>query len=205
MELYITRHAETVWNLEGRLQGSMNSPLTKKGRIQSAQLGRRLAETAIDTVLTSPAERAMETARLIIGERKLPLQEVDALRELDMGMWEGRSIEELKRENEEALHRFLFDPYAKAAHGGENLLDLYERMLLAMEEIKRQYEGHTVLVVTHGVSQKMLLHPYSNRELADYVKNVRVLPQTNLCHIQIENGVERMLLYGDTSHYDIEL
>ena len=72
--LYFTRHGETVWNVENKICGVTDIPLTDKGRAQARALGRRLAAepTGITRILCSPLIRASETARLIAAETGLP-------------------------------------------------------------------------------------------------------------------------------------
>jgi len=65
MKLYITRHGTTEWNLEKRLQGWADSPLTEDGRNRAIKLGNSLKDIDFDMIYTSPQERALNTAKLI--------------------------------------------------------------------------------------------------------------------------------------------
>ena len=67
--LYLVRHAESVWNSERRVQGTcLEVPLSPAGREQADLLGRRLRQLSFGHVYCSPAERALETARIALGE-----------------------------------------------------------------------------------------------------------------------------------------
>lgn len=89
----LLRHGETTWNREGRLQGSLDAPLTQRGRVQAARQGailRRLR--ASGPVLCSPQGRARATAALA----GLPTPRIEPrLRELGLGAWEGWTLEEV--------------------------------------------------------------------------------------------------------------
>ena len=65
-KIYFTRHGETVWNVENKICGMTDSPLTEKGRAQARELGRKAsgpAASRIDEILYSPLSRAADTAR----------------------------------------------------------------------------------------------------------------------------------------------
>ena len=62
--VYFARHGETVWNVENKICGMTDSPLTEKGRAQAAQLGEAVKNSGIvlDEILYSPLSRAADTA-----------------------------------------------------------------------------------------------------------------------------------------------
>ena len=94
--LYITRHGETKWNLEGRFQGQQNSELTERGYRQANNLGQVIDEENIDLIISSPLRRARETAKAACGSRRIPIIILDSLKELSLGEWEGQKLNELK-------------------------------------------------------------------------------------------------------------
>ena len=72
MRLYIMRHGETAWNAQKKIQGVADIPLDGKGKELAKITGWALRDVDFDRVITSPLNRAKETARLVIGERKIP-------------------------------------------------------------------------------------------------------------------------------------
>jgi broad specificity phosphatase PhoE len=95
--LYLVRHGETDWNVEGRLLSFTDAPLNAVGEAQAAELGSVLASVAWERVLSSPLVRARRTAELILAASPAaPAIEVDErLREVDFGPYEGWSEAEL--------------------------------------------------------------------------------------------------------------
>ena len=75
-KIYFTRHGETVWNVENKICGMTDSPLTEKGRAQAAQLGEAVKNSGIvlDEILYSPLSRAADTAKAIAEKLGLELQ-----------------------------------------------------------------------------------------------------------------------------------
>ena len=83
--VYLTRHGQTVWNLDKRLQGSGNSELTDYGIEQTEQLKKRVDSIQLDVIYTSPLERAKKTANIIRGDRSIEIIEVDDFKEISFG------------------------------------------------------------------------------------------------------------------------
>ncbi|QLL15602.1 histidine phosphatase family protein [Pseudomonas chlororaphis] len=103
-------------------------------------------------LLSAPEQRARQTAALY-GPA---VETVPALRDCDMGHWQGLSIEYLHREQPEALQTWLADNHS-APHGGESVAQLCERVAAWLAALSEQ-PGH-VLAVTHPlVIRAALLH-----------------------------------------------
>ena len=83
MKIYLTRHGQTQWNKEKRFQGTMDSPLTEKGIADAKKLGIYLEKIPLDRIVVSPLKRAKDTANLIIGTRKIPIEVDGRLSEMN--------------------------------------------------------------------------------------------------------------------------
>ena len=156
--LYMLRHGETAWNTERRMQGSKNSDLTERGRLQARAMGRALkAELAHEpgptVFLRSPLGRVRETSEIIGQELGLaPDQWRDDPRlvELGYGDWEGFSWKEIEVTHPTALADWRADPHGFSPPGGETHFDLRRRSAAVLAEIAAS-QTRTV-VVGHGVS-----------------------------------------------------
>jgi broad specificity phosphatase PhoE len=138
MDLFLVRHGETQWNVDGRFCGHSNPPLTARGRDQARALFDSIGSEIFDRVVSSPSIRAVETARLAHGE---PVVDV-RLSELDFGDLEGLRWDECSLE----IRRGLGDYDNFQAPRGESVRELGERVLKALYDL-----GHgRHLVVTHG-------------------------------------------------------
>ena len=91
--VYFARHGETVWNVENKICGMTDSPLTEKGRAQAAQLGEAVKNSGIvlDEILYSPLSRAADTALAVAAATGLPARVEPRLREQCFGRFEGTS------------------------------------------------------------------------------------------------------------------
>jgi uncharacterized phosphatase len=139
--LSIVRHGQTDWNLHKRIQGSTDIPLNSTGRAEAAETGVRLRERSWDAVVTSPLQRAEETARIIAGELGLPRpQVIPGITERHHGEIEGLTFAE----------RQATFPDGVAVPGLESRQDVLDRVLPALGAVAAEHPGQSVLVVSHG-------------------------------------------------------
>ena len=150
--LIIVRHAETEANVMQVWQGSLDAPLTARGRLQTGATAVRVAELArlypIDHFVVSPLPRARSTAAAIADELGMQPDVRDDLREFDLGAWEGRTFQDL-RDSERLWERWEADP-SFAPPDGESPMSFGNRAEQAFWDIARHHPGATILAVTHG-------------------------------------------------------
>ncbi|NDI35375.1 histidine phosphatase family protein [Chengkuizengella sediminis] len=199
-KLYITRHGQTEWNLEKRMQGHKDSPLTSLGIQQAEWLGESLNETAIDIIYTSSSGRTRETAKLVRNQREIEIIPSDVLKEINMGEWEGQIISELEQKYPEQHHAFWKTPHLYESMGGETFQDLHNRVIPFVKDILLKHKGKTILIVTHGLTLKTIMSYFEKKELMDFWDSPHI-HQTSLSMVEIERDEAFIRLHGDTSHY----
>src|SRR6059058_4326560 len=152
--LFLIRHAATPANLQkpAKLQGCRTNPdLAPFGVRQATATRDFLAVQPIESVYTSPLRRSFRTAEIIAEPHGLQPTIVDDLTECDVGLWEGRSWEEIKADDPEHYARYHADPSVHGYLGGENFRQVYERATRAIDEILAANEGGTVMVISHHI------------------------------------------------------
>ncbi|HMK02502.1 MAG TPA: histidine phosphatase family protein [Reyranella sp.] len=160
--LYMLRHGETAWNTERRMQGTRNSPLTERGRLQALAMGRtlkaELARTPGPTIfLRSPLGRVRETSEIIgreLGLDPAEWRDDPRLAELSYGQWEGFSWKEIEVTHPTALADWRADPHGYSPPGGETHFDLRRRSAAVLADIVAS--ATRTVVVGHGVSGAVL-------------------------------------------------
>jgi len=157
--IYLTRHGETAWNLEKRLQGWGDSPLTPAGIRNAENLKERIEKLDIDIIYTSTSKRAAVTAEILRGEKNIPIVHKDGLKEMGFGKWEGLKWDEI--ENSERYSKQLYNlynhPEKYVPFEGETLDEFSRRTRSAIEEILSDSNGKKVLIITHGITMKMIM------------------------------------------------
>ena len=158
-QIFMMRHAITVWNLTGRIQGHHDSPLAPDGERQIISWRNVLEEWVLDRIYSSDLTRARTTARLLNQTRRLPLAEEPRLREQNWGEWTGRVQRRLKQEDSAAYARQTRRGWQFRPPGGESQLEVLERALAALCDISARHPGEQILVVTHeGVLKCLVYH-----------------------------------------------
>ena len=146
--ILLARHGETDWNREGRFQGHADPPLNETGRAQAAVLAMELADVALAAVYSSPLRRALETAEVVAAQHELEPVAVDALREVDVGSWEGLTRAEVEARFPQQLGRWL--DYDQGWQDGESYDEMGQRVVSALLGLAAAHLGEQILAVTHG-------------------------------------------------------
>lgn len=199
--ILLVRHGETRLTLEDRFAGSNDISLSNEGREQAASLGIRLSSVSIAAVYASPMARTLETARIIAGPHNLPVQIVDALREIDYGNWEGLTRDEVTCRFSQAYSLWEEDPLLVAPEGGESGLSVIHRALPIMREIIERHRHQTVLVVSHKGTNRLLVSSLLGLDARGYRERLDQSPAA-LTILDFMNEVRpRLKLFNDVSHY----
>ena len=171
---YFTRHGQTVWNVENKICGATDIALTDLGHQQAAELGERILKEGIkiDEILYSPLMRAADTAKHISEVTGIPAREELRLKEQNFGKYEStpRNGEEFKRAKQDFVCRY---------EGGESMLQLCQRIYNLLDDIRKESEEKTYILVAHnGIARVMQSYftDMTNEEYAAWgVKNCAVV------------------------------
>ncbi|ADI27061.1 histidine phosphatase family protein [Geobacillus sp. C56-T3] len=199
--LYLTRHGETKWNVERRMQGWQDSPLTEKGRQDAMRLGKRLEAVELAAIYTSTSGRALETAEIVRGGRLIPIYQDERLREIYLGDWEGKTHDEIRQMDPIAFDHFWNAPHLYAPKRGERFCDVQQRALEAVRRIIERHEGETVLIVTHGVVLKTLVAAFKGAPL-DHLWSPPYMYGTSVTIVEADGDGFRVVVEGDASHVE---
>jgi broad specificity phosphatase PhoE len=156
-QIYIMRHGQTEWNLQGRLQGRLDSALTDQGRVQASDNGKLLRTLGgVDKLWVSPSGRTTETAFLINSHVRAEIDFAEELMERDCGSWSGLTIAEIEASDPVAWAERLSDPYWYQPPEGENLQDMLLRVHNFLDGLFDS-SCNAIGLVTHGVMSKVIL------------------------------------------------
>ncbi|MCA0977126.1 histidine phosphatase family protein [Qipengyuania flava] len=158
VEIYLIRHGETLWNHQGRYQGSLDSPLTEQGIEQARSCGAALAkcEVAVDHWHVSPLGRAQQTSAIVRSFGNYPrARSTERLAEVTAGSWDGLTQEEIDAEWPEVLDGSTqFDWYFRAPDG-----ESYDEAMARVEAWMLGLSG-IVVAVSHGLVSRLIRGNY---------------------------------------------
>lgn len=198
--LYLTRHGQTEWNTQRRMQGWNDSPLTAQGVQQAQWLAQSLQQVEWQAIYSSPSGRAVRTAEILRGEGPVDIITDLRLREMGFGEWEGRVIPELEEEYPDIMHALWRDPARYVPLSGESYSQVRERVLEALEHIVRQHPAGNVLIITHTVVLKLLMAYFEERPI-DKLWELPFIHPTSLSVVEVDEKAHRIVMHGDVSHF----
>lgn len=149
--LWLIRHGQTDWNLQGRYQGQADPPLNETGWRQAREVPAALGGTQFAALYSSDLRRARDTADVLAQALSLPVQVDARLREVRLGVWEGMLFTDIQARYPDAWQARETDALHARPPGGENLLEVAERTWAAADDMARAHPGGEVLVVAHGL------------------------------------------------------
>jgi len=156
--LYLLRHGDIVGSEKKRYIGQTDAALSSKGLCQAAWWKDELAHVEFEKVYSSDLSRALDTARIVSGLSGSDVQTTPYLREIDLGDWDGETVEHIKKRfpdawEERGRHLQHFRP-----PNGENFQDLHDRVIPVFLKITAVVHGNLLVVAHAGVNRMILCH-----------------------------------------------
>jgi broad specificity phosphatase PhoE len=185
---YLVRHGETEWNRHGnRYCGRMDIPLSDVGRQQAQTLHQTLRNMEFnlqfDAIVSSPLQRAQETARLVSGQSTIDIDE--RLIELDFGRWEGLTRQEIMAQYTDNWAAWENGTeHTKAGETGEEAVAVYTRMMDAFTSLATRYPYGRVLIVSHNTSTRLFIAGALQFPLQNYRRIL--LNNTGICIFDLD-------------------
>lgn len=143
----VVRPGATDFDEQGRIKGSLDMPMSDQGRDQARTVAEALASQPIRTIFAAPCQSALQTAALIARGRDVKIKTLVALRNVDHGLWHGKLIEEVRRNQPRAYRLGQDAPDAFCAPRGEPIHEAKARVFKSLKRILRKGREDVVAVV----------------------------------------------------------
>ena len=198
----LVRHGETDWNAARRLQGHTDIDLNARGFAQAEQMARALKKINLqfDVLYTSDLQRAAKTALAIEQLFNTAAIRNTQLRERHLGALQGLTTDEAPLREPDLWKSHLSRNIEENLRDGESIRQFANRIQSALEQIRTQHTGKTILLVSHGGALDMMYRVASNQAL-DAEKAVSV-PNASLNWISHDGDSWKVDGWADTSHLD---
>ena len=180
MKIYVIRHGQTNWNVEGRIQGKTDIELNTEGTKQALKIKSIIKDYNIDLIISSPLKRARKTAEIINEALNCPIIFDKSLEERGYGIFEGQVRKLIKDDiiNSNLLNNYNINLKYKEI---EPLYDLCDRVWNLLDNIKRQYNGKNILLVSHGGTIRAINGYFEGMDNDGLIRN----PNLSNCQIKI--------------------
>ena len=195
---FLIRHAScsglgrTLW---GRTPGIS---LNEKGKLQAQRLAEKFREIKLQSIQSSPLERAVETAEAIGRAMNLEVKTNPEFHEIDCGDWTGKSFDALS--SDECWRRFNSCRSATRIPGGESFLEVQTRIVRELDALSLQYGSANIAIVSHADVIKAAVGFFSATPI-DMVQRFEISP-CSVSVIALDNDSARLLTINNTCNLD---
>lgn len=185
--IYLLRHGEIEVGEPKRFIGQIDLPLTKVGIEQAYRWRQQWSDITFAEIWCSDLERSRKTAEIMEDRFQCPMRITKELREIDLGEWDGLTVDFIKSRFSEKWDARGRDMATYRPPGGESFADLSARVVPFIEEVARKAEGN-ILITTHsGVNRVLLCH-------------VLGMPLVNLFRLAQDFSALNLIEYTADSH-----
>lgn len=199
--LYLIRHGQTQWNAEHRMQGFGDSPLTELGNLQATWARDAFRNKQFAAIYASTSLRALHTAEIIRGSRHQSITTYKDLRELSMGSWEGRTVDEIKQQDSKEYQLFWEHPQLyRPSNGGETYAELQNRVVELTQKLIQRHPDQCLLIVSHTIAIKSLLCYFMQQPL-EQLWQTPFLHPVSLSKVVVTDNIAHVESYGDVSFH----
>ncbi len=198
----IVRHGFSLGNKEKRFTGQLDLPLDEIGYAQAESVAKYILNNfKIDVIYSSELCRAYDTALPVAKALGLEVIKRKGLNEVDVGLWEGKFIDDVEKEFPESFALYKRSPGLSHFDGGESYAELRERVVEEFGKLAEENDGKTVLVAAHGGVIRNLLAAWLDIP-GERIKEVPRAANASISIAEYEDGKAELKLIGYTDHLD---
>ncbi|TSB45211.1 histidine phosphatase family protein [Alkalicoccobacillus porphyridii] len=201
MKLYLIRHGESQGNLEGKIQGSMDFPLSSLGEKQVDLIGSFFKDIHLDTLYSSDLTRAYETAKKIGEVKDVTIHTWDKIREVHLGPMQGLTREEIKVKYPITQEKSII---TSGIAGTETVDELTARCEYVLDQLTKVHKKDSVALVSHGGFISIFLMYLISKEQWSTLQRPFVIGNTSVTLVewQVEQDTPLIHYTNRTAHLD---
>ncbi|MEQ8849230.1 histidine phosphatase family protein [Botrimarina sp.] len=145
--LLLVRPGATEFDQQGRIQGTLDMPLSDDGRRQAAEAAPGVAAQRPAAVYASPCRSAQETAQMIAAQLGQKHKTLDKLKNLDHGLWQGMLVEEVRTKQPKVYRQWQEQPQTICPPGGETIQTARLRVNEALKKLQKKHKEGVIALV----------------------------------------------------------
>lgn len=191
--VYFVRHGESESNLIHQFAGSLDMPLTARGRAQAVRTAEFLRDVPFAALYASTLARAYATGETVAKTHDLQPVGERALQEIYAGLWEGKNYSVLEQEFPESYGVWRTQIGLAQCPEGESVADLQKRVRRCVEEIVARHPGETICIATHATPIRVMECVWTNTPLSQ----MHTIPWVSNASVTIaeydEDGIGHLL------------
>lgn len=170
-QIVLIRPGSTDYDQQGRLQGTLDIPLDAQGTEQVKQAVEELKSLGITAIYRAPCQSAQQTAKAIGEQLDVKIKELDALRNIDLGLWQGMLVEDVKRKQPKVFRQWREQPETVCPPSGERFASARSRVEAALTKLLKKHKEGTIALVIPEPLASIVRSTLSHTEIGDFWKN----------------------------------
>jgi broad specificity phosphatase PhoE len=196
--LLLIRHGQTESNISGYYMGWSQEDLNQKGYEQAQLLSKRLTDTTLDAIYTSPLKRAHTTAEAVAKPHNIEPVPLNDLIEINLGDWQGLHASDIIKKWPDMWQQSRVDPSILSWPNGESFVQTAQRSVRAFNSIVEANQGKLVAVVTHDIIVRIIATQVLGVTYSIYRK--MEIGNASFTKIVVTDGKNQLVTLNDTSH-----
>ena len=176
--IIMVRHGQSESNVKKTFTGQLDAQLTEDGREQARRMARYLDQYQIDKIYASSLQRAVETAQAIALRQNCPMEKRDELMEINSGLWQGLTFEEIAEKYPQTYGVWRTDIGKATPEGGETCEELYNRVTAFFKKVLEIPE-ETICLVCHATPIRMM-ESYIRCDAVDGAQKIPWVPNASV-------------------------
>ena len=167
----VVRPGSTLFDEQERIKGSLDMPLSASGIEQVHRIASEIAKLPISTVYCGPCESAQSTAKEIAEHTRAKWKVCDCFRNLDHGLWQGKLIDELRRQQPRLFKQLQENPRSFCPPGGETVAEAEARVEKLIVKLCKKHSNETIAVVIPEPLASLIAAKLKETDLGDLWKS----------------------------------
>lgn len=202
VKFILVRHGYSQANKEKKFTGQLDVPLDEIGIMQAKSVCKYIAENfEVDNIYSSDLCRAYDTIAELGKILNIPVEKCKELREVDVGLWQGRLIEDVKKEFPESFSKYAANPGVSRFNSGESYEDAMIRGKAFFDKVAKESDGKTVVIATHGGIIRTLRAALTNTPLEN-IKDIPHVANASITIVEYKDGNAVFTKIGSTDHLE---
>ncbi|MEX2114201.1 MAG: histidine phosphatase family protein [Pirellulales bacterium] len=171
VQFVLVRPGSTDYDQQGRIQGTLDIPLDSQGAEQVQRVVEELRALGITAIYRAPCQSAEQTAQAIGEAVDVKIKELDALRNIDLGLWQGMLVEDVKRKQPKVFRQWREQPETVCPPEGERFTSAQARVEAALTKLLKKHKEGTIALVIPEPLASVARGILSHTEIGDFWKN----------------------------------
>lgn len=167
VDILLIRTGKTDFDTQGRIQGTIDLPLSEEGLREMAAVSEQLAGQVVEALYAGPESSTRQTAELVAGPLHQKVKSNKQLRNLDLGLWQGMLVDDVKHKQPRIYRQWLEHPETVCPPQGEMLQEAEDRLREVLAKIAKKHKSGTVALVLSEPMACLCNHVLRNAEFGN--------------------------------------